>query len=399
MIGYQAFADLSQSSDSDERGHAAHLAALAYLDHRGSAQEHAALYASLINFLDDASVKVRAALAYGLLHSDEAPRAIIIALLRDSPIISRAVLQYSPILIDADLIPFARSGDEPALVAIAQRSQLSPRLATALVARGHRALTIRLLRRAEISFAAEALQKLAEAECKDAALRGAMLGRADLPAPARLLLVRSATESLRECRLVKGALEPERLQRLLRDAADTAVSVIGEATGSTPAFVEQLVGSDQLNTRVLLHSVITGHVMFFSACLASLADVSREKVFMLLESGSRSAMGALFARCGLHPAVSRLLIRMILHARSADLSDDLAARHYVVTALTEELLDEYESEIPPELEEAFGYLSEQNVSLARQAARGVMRAFADTRDGALHLPAVLPEPAMQLPAA
>ncbi|NGP17855.1 hypothetical protein [Devosia aurantiaca] len=35
MIGYQAFADLSQSSDSNERGHAAHLAARAYLDHRG----------------------------------------------------------------------------------------------------------------------------------------------------------------------------------------------------------------------------------------------------------------------------------------------------------------------------------------------------------------------------
>ena len=52
MIGYQEFARLCQSRDSNERGHAAHLAALAYLDHDGPADEQAALYAALIGFLD-----------------------------------------------------------------------------------------------------------------------------------------------------------------------------------------------------------------------------------------------------------------------------------------------------------------------------------------------------------
>src|SRR6218665_1236310 len=104
MVAYQDFVTLSQSGDSEERGQAAHLAAQAYLDHAGPADEHAALYAALIGFLDDPSVKVRAALAYGLLHSEDAPRPIIMALLQDSAIISRAVLQYSPILIDADLL-------------------------------------------------------------------------------------------------------------------------------------------------------------------------------------------------------------------------------------------------------------------------------------------------------
>ncbi|RYE52489.1 MAG: hypothetical protein EOP20_14865, partial [Hyphomicrobiales bacterium] len=94
MIEYSEFVRLSRSNDSDERGHAAHLAALAFLDHHGPADEHAALYAALISFLDDPSVKVRAALAYGLLHSLDAPRPIIMALLQDSPIISRAILKH-----------------------------------------------------------------------------------------------------------------------------------------------------------------------------------------------------------------------------------------------------------------------------------------------------------------
>jgi uncharacterized protein (DUF2336 family) len=399
MIGYQAFADLSQSSDSNERGHAAHLAALAYLDHRGTASEHAALYAALIGFLDDPSVKVRAALAYGLLHSDEAPRPIILALLADSPVISRAVLQYSPLLVDADLMPIVRKGDAATLVAILQRPVISPRLAAALVARGDRDLTLQLLRRHDVPVGAAVLQELAAGQGDDAPLRGALLARPDLPAPARLLLVRRAAECLRGCRLIKGALAPDRLERVLRDGTDTAVSAIGEAASDDAAFVDGLVSADQLNTRLLLHAVVTGHVMFFSACLASLGQVSRDKVFVLLESGSRAALAALFGRCGIDPAVSRLMVRLILHARSADLSDDISARHYVVTALTEELLAEHDGDIPVELEEAFGYLSEQNVVLARRAARGVMRAFAESHAGALHLPEVAGEPTLQLPAA
>ena len=96
MVAYQDFVALSQSGDSEERGQAAHLAAQAYLKHTGPADEHAALYAALIGFLDDPSVRVRAALAYGLLHAADAPRPILLALLQDSEVISRAVAQYSP---------------------------------------------------------------------------------------------------------------------------------------------------------------------------------------------------------------------------------------------------------------------------------------------------------------
>jgi hypothetical protein len=87
----------------------------------------------------------------------------------------------------------------------------------------------------------------------------------------------------------------------------------------------------------------------------------------------------------------------VLHARASDLADDAAARHYVVTALTEELLAEHGRQIPEELEEAFAYLSEQNIVLARKAARGVMAAFADDATAPMALPAA--EQRLALPAA
>jgi hypothetical protein len=97
--------------------------------------------------------------------------------------------------------------------------------------------------------------------------------------------------------------------------------------------------------------------------------------------------------------VRNLVCRLIAHARAANLADDVAARHFIVTALTEELIVEHEGNIPPELEEAFAYLSEQNVALARKAARGVLRSFAGEATGVVPVPAIDAEERLALPAA
>jgi uncharacterized protein (DUF2336 family) len=401
MVAYQDFVALCQSGNSEDRGQAAHLAAMAYLGHDGPADEHAALYAALIGFLDDPSVKVRAALAYGLLRAPEAPRPILLALLQDSQIIARAIVQYSPALIDADLIGLIRTAEPAMLLAVTMRERLSPRLAEALVARDKRLVTLKLLQRADVPFSPSMLTALAlDLGSTDAQVRGALFARADLPAGARLHLVETVTAALRAARIVKGAVAPGRLERLLRDTTDTAMTAIGEleaAKGRAP-YAAELVAGERISARVMLHAIVNGHVLFLAECLAELAETSRDKVFTLLETGSRAALNALLARCGLAASVRNMVARLIFHARAADLADDVAARHFVVTALTEELIVEHDGVIPAELEEAFAYLSEQNVVLARRAARGVMSAFAGD-SGVAPMPVIEPEERLALPAA
>src|SRR5690606_2992888 len=152
MLDYQRYVQLSQSGNSEQRGQAAHLAAMAYLGHRGPADEQAALYAALMSFLDDPSVKVRAALAYGLLHSEHAPRPIMLSLAQDAPVISRAVVQFSPVLLDADLMGIIRSGDPDMLVAMTARASLSQRIALALTRLGDPDLCVRVLERLDIGL-------------------------------------------------------------------------------------------------------------------------------------------------------------------------------------------------------------------------------------------------------
>jgi len=387
MVAYHQFVELSQSADSEERGQAAHLAARAFLAHSGPADEAAALYAALIGFLDDPSVKVRAALAYGLLHAAEAPRPILLALLQDAGVIARAVLQYSPALLDADLIAAVRGGDLTTLLAVSEREQLTPRVAEALVARGERPVTLKILLRADAALSPATLSRLVDLHKDDAALRGALLERKDLDPALRLVLVEAVGQALRGLRIVAGAVVKPRLDRILRNATDTALSAIGEreAGGARRHYAASLVKAERVSTRVMLHAIVNGHVLFFADCVTELAEVPRQKVFSLLENGSRPALNALLARCGLTPAVRNLVARLVFHARTADLADDVAARHFVVTLLTEELIIEHGGVIPPELEEAFTYLSEQNVRLARKAARGVMPAFGG--DSLTRLPA------------
>jgi uncharacterized protein (DUF2336 family) len=402
MVAYHQFVELSQSTDSEARGQAAHLAALAYLAHAGPADEQAALYASLVGFLDDPSVKVRAALAYGLLHTSAAPRPIILALLHDSGIIARAVAQYCPALLDADLMAFIRDAEPALQMAVAMRENLSARVAEGLLDRRDRDVSLKLLRRTDAVLSATSLLRLAEEIGRlDADVRGALLARRDLPAAARLLLVEAVAETLKGIRLVKGAIQPKRLDKLLRDLTDTALTTIGEHAAGEPraAYAVKLIEAQRISTRVMLHAIINGHVMFFADCIAALSELSRDKVFTLLETGSRAALNALLSRCGMKEGVRNLVARLVLHARSADLADDVAARHFVVTVLTEELIVEHDGCIPEELEEAFNYLSEQNVALARAAARGVMSAFAGTTDTVRAMPLVEAEDRLALPAA
>lgn len=201
--------------------------------------------------------------------------------------------------------------------------------------------------------------------------------------------------------MVKGAVQPKRLRRLLCDSTDTAMAEIGERQPEPgrALYAASLVAANRISARVMLHAVVNGHVLFFADCLSELSEMPRGKVFTLLETGSRAALNALLVRCGLGPAVCSMVARLIFHARAADLADDLSARHFVVTALTEELIAEHAGDIPAELEEVFQYLSEQNISLARRAARGVMSAFAADAEVPMAVPLTWGNEALALPAA
>lgn len=401
MVAYSQFVKWSHSADSEMRGQAAHMVGAAFVEHEGPADERAALYAALFGFLEDASVKVRAALAYGLLRSDKAPRVIMLALAKDAPVIARAVLQFSPVLLDADLINLIDEARPESLAVLPDREKLSEPVLRAVLRANRVGLTHGLLKRKALGLPCDELERLAMQSARDAKLRGLLLARPDLPASARLALVEQCTAALGRTRMVKGAVAPQRLKRLLRDAVDRATNHIGEsqAVAGDRGFASDLNQRDRISTRLLLNAVLTGQVLFFAECLSQLSGLPGSKIFALLGSGPRAGLNALFARCGMAPALRNLVARIVLQARSADLADDVSARFFVVTSMVEELIIEHQGDIPTDLHAAFAYLNEQNLVLARAAAHGVMPGFAAQTTPCHRLPNSLDEPKLALPAA
>lgn len=379
MIGYDQFLSMSRSRDAEERAQAAFLVASALVEHAGPADEHAALFASVIGFLDDSSLKVRAALAYGLLHSDQAPRVAVLALANDAPIVARAVLQHSPVLIDADLVGLSKTVAVPCLLAMANRTVLSHKLIDALFARSEREVDLALLKRDDVGIMSKKLDVLAQTYATDSVARGLLLKQVELPAASRLALTKAIATDLRAGRLVAGALEKGRIDKLFRDALDGATCVIGEKASvvSDDKYVSFLAEGDQINTRVLIHALLHGHALFFSSCMATLCALPSEKAMSILAEGARPALNGMLARSGMSHGLRNLMVRLVIFARDSDLSHDVAARFLVVTELVQALVEEHSGDIPDELADGFSYLNEQNLILARVAARNIMSEFAD----------------------
>ncbi len=398
MVAYQQFVALCQSPDSEERAQAAHMVAAAYITHDGPADEAGALYAAMIGFLEDASLKVRAALAYGLLRAGNAPRIIMLTLAGDAPVIARAVVQYCPVLLDVDLVATINSADSATIRAVAARQTLSPKLVKALIGLDQDDIVELLLERCDLTMSGKLLAMIADKYAGDEKIRAALLARQDLPAITRLHLMEIVKENLLTAETSKETIAPRQLERLLSDALDEAITRLGEQEemARRSEYAEKLCSGQRVNTRILLKALINGRVMFFARCISLLAEMPLTKVFSLLERGGRTTLNAMFAKCAMAPALRNLVARLVIYARTCDLTKDPLARHLVVTALIKELIKEHDGQIPDELEEAFCYLDEQNIALARGAARGVMPGFAlqpPKNDGL----ALQPDPEQLLP--
>ena len=354
MLPYDEYLTLSHSFNDEDRARTAHLTALCFLDHQGPADERQALYEAMVAFLSDPADVVRAALAYGLIGSPEAPRPILLVLLRDAPPIARAVAQCAVALTEGDLLLAIADGNEHLCAAIARRPHLSRRLVSALLAGGRPDVFLVLAARADVVLAAETLEALARhALAGSDALRLALLGRADLPADVRMtLLSKSVTPEA-------APLTPEALP-----PSPTAPEAGSLATPAPAAPQPKSVGGVYL-----LRLLIEGDMGSFAARLAGAACLPSGRTESLLRSAVPQVLRGLFDRCGIEPVLLDTLVTGVLHARSVDFGADPACRRLVAAALINDLTAEHGLAMPSELRIIVDYLERQVQQLTRTETR------------------------------
>ncbi|MGL3605583.1 DUF2336 domain-containing protein [Rhizobium sp. G187] len=342
-----AFLRWVETAKAQDRARAATALAKAYVGGRMRPEERQAAQVGMTYLLDDASPQVRLALAEALASEPSAPRAIMVSLAEDQAEIACPVILFSPVLTDHDLVDIAGRGTTETRALIASRQRVGAAVAAALAEIGDAAEIEVLLENPGAAFTGFTLRRIAERHGRDEAVRSHLLVRDDLSAEVRQMLVQYVAEALVGSDLVLGTIGSRRLDRIAREASDTAtISLLADLHGDELSrLVSHLCQANRLTPAFLMHALCAGRTDFFSAALCFISGMEERRVRSILATGRFHAVRALLESAGLSREVSPLFVdaimqwRDVFHASAVleldNIAHRLVARYRSVPDLTE----------------------------------------------------------------
>jgi uncharacterized protein (DUF2336 family) len=290
-----------RTAPAGERAEATRSLARAWLISDLSEEDRAAAEGALLMMLDDASPLVRQAMAEVFARSPEAPAAIVQALSLDQASVALPVLEYSPLLIDADLVDIVATGDCAMQCAIARRVNLPISVGAAIAEVGTPSAALELIENAYAELAVFSWDRIVERHGHLAAIRESMLVLEDLPAATRVALVAKLSDTLAQFVVARNWLSADRADRIAGEARDrSTVNIAARSRGDDMrGLVRHLRASGQLTAGLILRALLSGNLELFDHALSELSDMPAARVSALLHEHGDASLHALLKRAGL----------------------------------------------------------------------------------------------------
>ncbi|WP_041798200.1 DUF2336 domain-containing protein [Rhodopseudomonas palustris] len=284
-----------------ERAEATRALARAFLVSDLSPADRAAAEGALLLMLDDVSALVRQTMAQVFCRSAQAPAAIIRALAADQPSVALPVLEFSPLLIDADLVDIVATGDDQVQCAVARRVRLPAAVCAAIAEVGTAAAALELIENPHAELAPFSWDRIVERHGHLAAIRESMLVLEDLPAATRLALMAKLSDTLQQFVVARGWLTADRAARATTEAVDrSTVALAARARGDDMvALMRHLRATSQLTAGLILRALLSGNLDLFECALVELSGLPQARVAALLHERGGPGLTALLARAGL----------------------------------------------------------------------------------------------------
>ena len=254
-------------------------------------QIHRHLIATLEELAKDQANQVRRLLADILQDEVHAPASVIKRLARDvDELVANPVLQFSPLLSQADLIEIINSGcQDGRLDAISRRKDLGEQVADAIIATDDETAIAALLENRSAQIREQALDDLVDRAAKITAWQEPLVERPALPSSAALKLSTFVANHLLYKLQMRKDLDPEVLQKV----SDTLHRRLGsEATVGGPVSTDS--GDGQIS-----QAIAAGDTRLAQSILATLSGYPERVVERILSSGSAKANTALAWKAGL----------------------------------------------------------------------------------------------------
>ncbi len=358
-----------------DRADATSALARAFLYSDLSPDDRIAAEGALVMLLDDASPLVRLAMAEALAASADAPPAVILALAADQAEIAALVLERSPLLLDADLVDSVGSGAAAIQVAIARRAGL-PRVVAAAIAEVAAAeACLTLIENDSAEIAPFSLDRMLVRHGHLAAVREALLARADVPAATRQAVLVKLAETLADFVSACAWLDQGRAQRVAKEACEKATVAIAATSPSTDVrpLVTHLRESGQLTSGLILRALLSGNMRLFEEVLAELSGLPLARVAGLIHDKRGAAFRALYDKAGL-PASAYAAFRAALDAmHESGFIGEPGGATRLKRRMVERVLTRCDRESPGEIEPLLLLLRR----FATEATRDEARLFCD----------------------
>lgn len=352
------------------------------LQDTGKQASLAPLMAALLSFLKDDEPRVRGAIAVGLLPSDKAPRAIMLQLLSDIPVISAAVAQNSKVLVECDLMGIAQGDNVGLQVALAQREELTSSLVWALIKHGDAATAGALLSRDTIELDTEMLAHLCNKFAGHAQIEALLLTRAELSGVQRLNM---CLANLDRYYGAQEGQEPkdDRIARQWRAARDDLSAQLVDQAGEDAQWdmIKSLAARGALTPRLMARALMSGYFGFLEVNLVYLAKLPPRRVAELFISAPQATLAAVYKKCGTSTPFSQMMAFATVKAREIDLEYDARGRFMLVNACITWLETHHADET---FQSVYQFLCDLSVDFACEAVEEVGQASqASLRIGAL----------------
>ncbi|MDQ0421190.1 uncharacterized protein (DUF2336 family) [Peteryoungia aggregata LMG 23059] len=367
-----AFLKWVETAKTQERARAANALARAYLKSEMTPEERQAAQMAMTYLLDDPSPQVRLALAEVLAGEARAPRALMVSLAEDQPEIASAVILHCPVLTDADLVDIAGRGTMESRALIAARSEVSVAVAAALAEIGDAAELEVLLENPGARFATFTLRRIAERHGHCERIRARLLDRNDLAIGVRQLLVQFVADALAGSDLVIGAIGSRRIERIAREAGDSAtIALLADVHGEELyRLTDQLRAAGRLTPAFLMHALCAGRTDFFSSAMVAISGLEERRVRSILATGRFHALRALLESAGISREISPIFVDAVMLWRTLIQS----AEGFELDHIAHRLVSRYRG--TPHLSDAARALTDMIERLAIAEERRLARDYA-----------------------
>ncbi len=305
-----------------------------------SERESSHIFALTVETLEclarDADVRVRAILAEEIKSLDCIPKDIVLILARDlNSIVAGPILQYSPLLSDADLIEIIACGQvQEALAAIASRKPVSEAVSERLVQSLDVSAVAALLVNPDAAIRKEILDRIIDQAEEMHAWHLPLALRADLSARAVRRIASLVGASILERLAARNDLSDATRIHLNRELrARLAENPLAPDAVSPAEAVAAARYEGRLDGLFLEQAALAGSREMVIVALAQLANVTEQTVKKILAAGSAKPVVALVWHAHLSMRVAFKIQTFIMKLPTRDI---LPARGGVGFPLTKE---------------------------------------------------------------